>query len=170
MRKPKIKRPKINHKHLQTGYLYGDGHFVGIYEKTVRINGQHHDVKWAEAYESIGIKAQFEGRVIFDKHGATNLLKHPELVTVGAEFPDIKNGSDHTRRLGLVIGYVWFGFRDGSKLYFNTLPTVLSGPFTYQPTLDGKKFGGWEDIRDLHRWGDFKLTRHFNAPAPSVAA
>lgn len=170
MRKPKIKRPKIDFKHLQNGYLYGDGHFVGVYEKSVRISGQNHDVKWVEAYESIGIKAQFEGRVLFDRYGALNMLRHPDLVSVGAELPDIKNGSQTTQRLGLVVGYVWFGFRDGSNLYFNTLPNVLSAAFSYQPNLDGKKFGGWDEIKDKSRWSDLKLTRHFNAPAPSVAA
>ena len=138
-------------KTARTMYLYGDGHAVIIHEKNDKQAGR---VQWATLHESIGVKADFTGRLIISHAGAMAMLLASDAVRCTE--PSITHGSENTRKLNIAVGNVSFDFGAGYT-HFNLLDGLISCDFHYQ--ADDKE--AWADIADSYHWADYTVSNKY---------
>jgi hypothetical protein len=119
-------------------YLYADGHAVIIYEQTVKLGGTTTDIEYAVIHEEYcHAHLGFKGRLCFGRCTAIAMLDLAKRATaIRASVPTTENGSENTKRMGIAIGSLSFEFSNGGHLYFNSMPDIISGQFTYQPETD----------------------------------
>lgn len=154
----------MKHQKQTCAYLYADGHAVILYEQKVKLGGASQTVEYAVIHEQwTKASLSFKGRLCFSRYGSAAMLDLcKRAVSIKACPPSTENGSENTRKLGLAIGNLSFDFADGSYLYFNYMPDLISGQFTYQPDHT--------DMFEADRstWGYVKVAEIKRKPAPKL--
>lgn len=132
-----------------TIYLYADGHAViSRYEKTKRAGS----VEFVEIYEKYGPKCQFDGRIVF--YSRSGLGQHVKKAKeILATIPSLENGSDATRKAGIMVGSIFLGFGPAEGFRIYDFPGLLSASYTYQPDVIEAY------SPHLERWGDARVHR-----------
>ena len=135
-------------KRLRTVYLYPDGHAVAMWEKRDRDAGT---IEWAEIHErwgpAVGIQT---GRLILN--GQLALLVRGARA-VNARPASIDAGSESTRAAGLALDTLEVlpqGAGIDWPVHFHNVPSMLSGPWTFQPDAGAETF---DDVREKATWG-----------------
>ena len=140
-------------KTARTGYLYKDGHLVLCHEKHDRDAGR---VEWVTIYENVGIRCDFDGRLVIGD-GALPFVLH--CTRIQAKEATLDRGSIASKERGIRVGSV--SLFNGNQHYgFNItlMPDIISSDFTYQPDNDTtfedvKKdpyTWGWHSIKEIH--------------------
>lgn len=136
-----------SNKRLRTVYLYPDGHAVAAWEKYDREAGT---VEWIEIHERWGPAVAFStGRLIL-KGELALLVKDAR--TVDAELASLEAGSERSRAAGLALDTLRVlpkGAGVDWPVYFHNIPSMLSGPWTYQPEVETETF---DQVREATRW------------------
>ena len=145
----KIKKTEL--KTAETAYLYEDGHLILVHKKNDKDAGE---LNWVTAYEHVGIKTHFNGRLIIDK-GALPFVLHA--TKISAKAADINRGSENTRRLGLAVGSVILYNGTDYGFCISLMPYVISSDIEYQYDTSET----WNDIKDSNFWGSYTIKQAY---------
>ena len=148
-------------KTAHCAYLYEDRHAVIVHKERHARAG---DVEWVEIFERLDMTCQFDGRIVF--HNVNRDLRFHlacNAYEVCASEPSIQNGSDNTKRQSIECCSFTIRFKDGTELYWNRIPELVSDGLTYQP--DHKEPFNPEWGESTWFWGHTKIAKvHRNAP------
>jgi hypothetical protein len=145
-------------KTAYVAYLYADRHLLILHREAHSKAGE---VEWAEVWECIDADCGFKGRIVFHApYQDRRLALACQAKRVGCGFPSLDKGSENTKRHGIPVGYFLLDFADGSNLYWNYLPDLISDGLTYQPdTVE-------EFNPEAAHWGRVRIARIYGLPKP----
>lgn len=158
-----MKIPAKLFKTCRCAYLYADGHMVMVHEKKDVDAGR---VEWVTLHENIGVKCDFEGRLIISGCWADSAAIHfvASCQRIRVRPATIKGGSENTRKANIPVGYIGFNFGHG-YVTFSQFSTMVSDDFTLQTD----KVTTWDEVKGNTRWSDYPVSHVYAEPKPAVS-
>lgn len=155
-----MKQFKVS-KTAHCGYIYSDGHVVILHKQRHPKAGE---VAWVEIIERIDALCRFDGRIVFHDAGRdVRFQMAVNAVELRASLPSVENGSDNTRKRGLRLCSFTIGFKDGTELYWNRMPDLISDGLTHQPEHAEVFDPNWGQSE--YFWGDTRINKIHRMPA-----
>ena len=143
----------MKNRTLSAFYLFQDKHAVAVYEKFDRESKM--TLEYVEIHEQFvpdDCYMQFSGRIIFGSYSdaIVNLLK--TATGIEASAPDINNGSETMKKMGIPLGHVSIYNKHG-EIMFDLMPSIVASRVTYQPG------DGYKEIFDpnIARWSVYNV-------------
>lgn len=144
----------MNDKRINCAYLYADGHGIEVWEK-FDINAGR--VQWVEVYEQYVPQVSLaKGRIVLHGDALPALVK--KMHRVEAKVADIKNGTEHTKKLNLpveVLTLVPLASRPLSSISFHNIIGMLQGEFAVQHDICQRL----DEVEDLYSWSTYRIAK-----------